>query len=168
MGAATIGAPDAPAEKLYQHWWVKSFSIFLCFHRFFLIFYFFIIFYFFSLLIFLKNCLFLFIRHAATNTGTGSNGSIVGGVPSYLMVGGLVFLSLSKEYLDTEFHTEHMQVVMMVCVCEWEKKCVIVYVREEVCVCAYICVCVFVTVCDSVNVGIILKIIHFNIFSTRS
>ena len=34
--------------------------------------------------------------NAATNTGTGSNGSIVGGVPSYLIVGGLVMLSLSK------------------------------------------------------------------------
>jgi hypothetical protein len=27
---------------------------------------------------------------AASNTGTGANGSIVGGVPSYLMIGGLV------------------------------------------------------------------------------
>lgn len=47
-----------------------------------------------------------------TNTGTGMNGSIVGGVPSYLMVGGLVLLSLSKEYIDTEFRTEHMSDVI--------------------------------------------------------
>lgn len=56
----------------------------------------------------LSFCLFLLILD--TNTGTGAKGSIVGGVPSYLMVGGLVLLALSKEYLDTEFHTEQMQV----------------------------------------------------------
>jgi len=40
--------------------------------------------------------------------GTGSNGSIVGGTPSYLIVGGLVFVPLSKEYLASEYNTEHM------------------------------------------------------------
>ena len=49
---------------------------------------------------------------AATNAGTGSGGSIVGGVPSYLMVGGLVMLALSKEYIDDEFHLDHMQDVV--------------------------------------------------------
>jgi len=46
--------------------------------------------------------------NAATNEGTGSNGSIVGGVPSYLMIGGLVMMALSREYLEAEFNTEHM------------------------------------------------------------
>ena len=50
--------------------------------------------------------------NAATNAGTGSGGSIVGGVPSYLMVGGLVMLALSKEYIDDEFHLDHMQDVV--------------------------------------------------------
>ena len=50
--------------------------------------------------------------NAATNSGTGSGGSIVGGVPSYLMVGGLVMLALSKEYIDDEFHLDHMQDVV--------------------------------------------------------
>lgn len=40
--------------------------------------------------------------------GTGSNGSIVGGTPSYLIVGGLVFVPLSKEYLASEYNPEHM------------------------------------------------------------
>jgi len=44
----------------------------------------------------------------ATNAGTGSGGSIVGGVPSYLMVGGLVLLAMSKEYIDDEFHLDRM------------------------------------------------------------
>jgi hypothetical protein len=48
----------------------------------------------------------------ATNAGTGSGGSIVGGVPSYLMVGGLVMLALSKEYIDDEFPLEHMNDVV--------------------------------------------------------
>ena len=39
-----------------------------------------------------------------TNAGTGAGGSIVGGVPSYLIVGGLVLLALSKEYINTEFN----------------------------------------------------------------
>jgi hypothetical protein len=43
-----------------------------------------------------------------SNQGTGTKGSVVGGVPHYMMVGGLVFLALSKEYLDTEFNLEHM------------------------------------------------------------
>lgn len=48
-----------------------------------------------------------FIDHA-TNRGTGISGSIVGGSPSYLIIGGLVFVSLGLEYLQTEFNPEHM------------------------------------------------------------
>ena len=33
------------------------------------------------------------------NIGTGSKGSIVGGSPSYLVIGGLVFVVLSQEYM---------------------------------------------------------------------
>jgi len=43
-----------------------------------------------------------------TNQGTGSKGSIVGGVPSYLIIGGLVMMALSQEYLAVEFETDHM------------------------------------------------------------
>lgn len=42
-----------------------------------------------------------------TNAGTG-NGSIVGGVPSYLIIGGLVMVSLSREYLEDECQVNHM------------------------------------------------------------
>lgn len=45
---------------------------------------------------------------AEKSRGTGSNGSIVGGTPSFLIVGGLVFVPLSKEYLASEYNTEHM------------------------------------------------------------
>lgn len=45
----------------------------------------------------------------ATNQGTGIDGSIVGGSPSYLIMGGLVFVSLGLEYLQTEFDPEHME-----------------------------------------------------------
>jgi hypothetical protein len=45
---------------------------------------------------------------AEKSKGTGSNGSIVGGTPSYLIVGGLVFVPLSKEYLASEYNPEHM------------------------------------------------------------
>lgn len=45
---------------------------------------------------------------SATNQGTGIDGSIVGGSPSYLIMGGLVFVSLGLEYLQTEFNPEHM------------------------------------------------------------
>eukprot|EP01041_Mallomonas_annulata_P009432 gene9432-19589_t len=45
---------------------------------------------------------------ANTNKGTGSRGSIVGGNPSYLVVGGLVWVALTREYLEAEFHPEHM------------------------------------------------------------
>ena len=45
---------------------------------------------------------------AATNEGTGLNGSIVGGSPSYLIIGGMVLVSLGLEYLHTEFETDHM------------------------------------------------------------
>ena len=31
-----------------------------------------------------------------------------GGNPSYLVVGGLVFVALSREYLQSEYHTDHM------------------------------------------------------------
>ena len=44
----------------------------------------------------------------ATNQGTGLDGSIVGGSPSYLMIGGMVLISLGLEYLHTEFETDHM------------------------------------------------------------
>jgi S1-C subfamily serine protease len=40
--------------------------------------------------------------------GTGSKGSIVGGFPSFLMIGGLVMIALSREYLDVEFNPESM------------------------------------------------------------
>jgi S1-C subfamily serine protease len=43
-----------------------------------------------------------------SGVGTGSNGSIVGGTPSYMVVGGLVLTALSHEYLTHEFDTEHM------------------------------------------------------------
>ena len=36
------------------------------------------------------------------------NGSIVGGSPSYLIIGGMVLVSLGLEYLHTEFETDHM------------------------------------------------------------
>lgn len=45
---------------------------------------------------------------AAANVGTGSQGSIVGGVPSYLVAGGLVFIAVTQEYLRDEFSLEHM------------------------------------------------------------
>lgn len=45
---------------------------------------------------------------ASHNRGTGSKGSIVGGNPSYLLVGGLVLVALSREYLESEFNPEHM------------------------------------------------------------
>ncbi len=45
---------------------------------------------------------------AVTNQGTGLDGSIVGGSPSYLMIGGMVLVSLGLEYLHTEFETDHM------------------------------------------------------------
>ena len=83
------------------------------------------------------------LYRTATNTGTGAKGSIVGGVPSYLMVGGLVMLSLSKEYLDTEFHTEHMQVnkrIKLMCVCLCVCLSVCVYVSMYVYVRIYVCV----------------------------
>ena len=37
-----------------------------------------------------------------------NSGSIVGGSPSYLMIGGLVMIALSREYLEVEFNPEHM------------------------------------------------------------
>jgi hypothetical protein len=46
---------------------------------------------------------------SSTGVGTGSGGSIVGGVPSYLVFGGLVFVILSQEYIDAEFDVEHMR-----------------------------------------------------------
>lgn len=46
--------------------------------------------------------------NVSSNEGTGSKGSIVGGVPSYMMIGGLVLMALSKEYLEAEFDPEHM------------------------------------------------------------
>jgi PDZ domain len=39
----------------------------------------------------------------------GDNGTIIGGLPSYLVIGGLVFVTLCKEYLQQEFNTEHMR-----------------------------------------------------------
>lgn len=33
----------------------------------------------------------------------------MGGVPSYLMVGGLVMVALSREYLESEYKLDHMQ-----------------------------------------------------------
>lgn len=33
----------------------------------------------------------------------------MGGVPSYLMVGGLVLVALSREYLESEYKLDHMQ-----------------------------------------------------------
>lgn len=33
----------------------------------------------------------------------------MGGIPSYLMIGGLVMVALSREYLETELKVEHMQ-----------------------------------------------------------
>lgn len=42
------------------------------------------------------------------NKGTGANGSILGGVPSYLLIGGLVLVALSREYLEDEFRVDHM------------------------------------------------------------
>lgn len=42
------------------------------------------------------------------NVGTGNMGSIVGGSPSYLVIGGLVFIALSQEYLQSELNLEHM------------------------------------------------------------
>lgn len=45
---------------------------------------------------------------AKSNTGTGSKGSIVGGNPSYLVVGGLVFVALNREYMQQTFNVEHM------------------------------------------------------------
>lgn len=39
---------------------------------------------------------------------TLAESSIIGGVPSYLMVGGLVLVALSREYLQTEFNVERM------------------------------------------------------------
>lgn len=48
------------------------------------------------------------VVNTATNQGTGAKGSIVGGVPSYMMVGGLVMMALSKEYLEAEFDPQHM------------------------------------------------------------
>ena len=44
----------------------------------------------------------------ATNQGTGLDGSIVGGSPSYLIIGGMVLISLGLEYLHAEFEVEHM------------------------------------------------------------
>ena len=82
----------------------------------------------------------------ATNTGTGAKGSIVGGVPSYLMVGGLVLLSLSKEYLDTEFHTEHMQVCLLSVCSEVTGVSLSVYVLMFVPVCACVCLSVRLSV----------------------
>jgi PDZ domain-containing secreted protein len=38
-----------------------------------------------------------------------SSTSVVGGTPSYLMIGGLVMTALSREYLQVEFDTERMQ-----------------------------------------------------------
>lgn len=49
------------------------------------------------------------VVNTATNQGTGSKGSIVGGVPSYLIIGGLVMMALSQEYLAAEFEVEHMR-----------------------------------------------------------
>jgi len=36
-------------------------------------------------------------------------GNLMGGVPSYLMVGGLVLVALSREYLESEYKLDHMQ-----------------------------------------------------------
>lgn len=44
----------------------------------------------------------------AKSLGTGNGGSIVGGSPSYLVIGGLVFIALSQEYLQSELNLEHM------------------------------------------------------------
>ena len=48
------------------------------------------------------------VVNTTTNQGTGSKGSIVGGVPSYMIIGGLVMMTLSQEYLSVEFDPEHM------------------------------------------------------------
>ena len=48
------------------------------------------------------------VINTLTNEGTGYKGSIVGGVPSYMMIGGLVLMALSKEYLQAEFNPENM------------------------------------------------------------
>lgn len=46
--------------------------------------------------------------NTADNVGTGTGGSIVGGGPSYLTVGGLVLVALSLEYLESEFRPDQM------------------------------------------------------------
>ena len=47
-------------------------------------------------------------RKAALLKGDDSGSSINGCTPSYLIVGGLVFITLNMEYLISEFDTEHM------------------------------------------------------------
>lgn len=42
------------------------------------------------------------------STGESSSGAIIGGSPSYVIIGGLVLTKLTKEYLRQEFNTEHM------------------------------------------------------------
>jgi hypothetical protein len=42
------------------------------------------------------------------HSSSSTESSIIGGVPSYLMVGGLVLVALSREYLQSEFNVEGM------------------------------------------------------------
>jgi len=57
---------------------------------------------------------------SAAYIGTGSRGSIVGGCPSYLMVGGLVMVGLTREYLEAEFNPE----VKNCCIIRRQSECV--------------------------------------------
>jgi len=53
----------------------------------------------------------LVVKDSTINTsdaGAGSRDGIVGGTPSYLVVGGLVFVTLTKEYVKSTFDTRHM------------------------------------------------------------
>jgi hypothetical protein len=49
------------------------------------------------------------ISRADPSPPTMGGGNLMGGVPSYLMVGGLVMVALSREYLESEYKLDHMQ-----------------------------------------------------------